>query len=273
MSCEKTSDYNFDSEKLWSTVRSSWPETIVVNQKNISGKNVNICIVLCPLYTPGSLDAAGLIKPPLKIENSRVANKFQAYIRTLDAFSGYINQYGGQSNIFTIFANKGVLFPGVPTEEESKALDYHSGLYHEALNKFTKERHVNLHWSTYSDYNIDFPEFLNLKKSLPDSLLKVTGIFPNHGTQMISNLNDYLGKNIEITKKNKHVIERVLSMNGMSYNSAFWLIAGYLAFDSNIVNIIGNNGVYVVAERFESLFGIARLTESLKNLTRIQIKA
>ena len=105
MSCEKTSDYNFDSEKLWSTVRSSWPETIVVNQKNISGKNVNICIVLCPLYPPGSLDAAGLIKPPLKIENSRVANKFQAYIRTLDAFSGYINQYGGQSNIFTIFAN------------------------------------------------------------------------------------------------------------------------------------------------------------------------
>ncbi|EKE05002.1 MAG: hypothetical protein ACD_19C00426G0024 [uncultured bacterium] len=62
-------------------------------------------------------------------------------------------------------------------------------------------------------------------------------------------------------------------MKGINYGSAFWLIAGYLAFDGIIANIINPNGLYIAAERFPGLFGIAKLTESLNKLTRVQLNA
>ena len=46
-----------------------------------------------------------------------------------------------------------------------------------------------------------------------------------------------------------------------------------MSFDHKIADIVGHNGIYVVAERLEPLFGIARFTESLRQMTRIQIKA
>ena len=59
----------------------------------------------------------------------------------------------------------------------------------------------------------------------------------------------------------------------MTANNVFWLIAGYLAFDNKIAEIVGDNGIYITSERLEPLFGIAKFTESLSNLTRIQTKA
>ena len=51
------------SELFWSTVKSSWPETSVINEKDILGKDLNVCVVVCPLYAQGDLSTAGLIKP------------------------------------------------------------------------------------------------------------------------------------------------------------------------------------------------------------------
>ena len=92
---------------------------------------------------------------------------------------------------------------------------------------------------------------------------------------MINILNSYLKlpHTIVDNKKNRKIIERILNMEGLGFNGAFWLIAGYLAFDYKISPLVGENGILLAAERFEPLFGIAKMTPSLSELTRINIKA
>ena len=130
--------------------------------------------------------------------------------------------------------------------------------------------------SKYSDHNVDFPEFVDLNDPLPNLVKnnQIVNKYPNLESKMIADLNLYMGLNISYSKRNRHLIDRIINMDQVgSYSAAFWLIAGYLAFDPKIADIAGENGIYMVAERLEPLFGIARFTESLKNMTRVQIKA
>jgi hypothetical protein len=87
--------------------------------------------------------------------------------------------------------------------------------------------------------------------------------------------NKYLDLPVTVidNKKSRKVIDRVMTMNGINFSSAFWLIGGYLAFDHKMQNLIGRNGIYLASERFDPLFYISKLTPSLDELTRIQIRA
>ena len=200
------------SELFWSTVKSSWPETSVINEKDILGKDLNVCVVVCPLYAQGDLSTAGLIKPPLQIEDSRVANKFKAYNEVLQNMNGSLTTFGGNVNLHAIFANRGVLFPGLPSDEDQRTLEYHEELYSVAYHKFAQVNHMNLHWSTYNDHNVNFPQFVDL--SHPQSLSVLTELdYVNKETELIAHLNAYFNSDISTSKKNRHIVERVLSMS------------------------------------------------------------
>ena len=64
-----------------------------------------------------------------------------------------------------------------------------------------------------------------------------------------------------------------MDIDGVGFTGAFWIIAGYLPFDNMIVDLIPDNGVYLAAEKAQSLFGVANLTEDLKLIPRIEIEA
>lgn len=55
--------------------------------------------------------------------------------------------------------------------------------------------------------------------------------------------------------------------------TTFWMVAGYLAFDYQIPEILGQGGLYISAERFGPIFKIARLTPALNEMARIEVKA
>ncbi len=264
-----------DSEKIWSGVEKSWPETVVVNKKEIlPGSVIDACFVLCPLYAPGSLEESKLISPPAKIDDSRVSNKIKAYLDVSTALNRLVKGSLSSLSLNVVFANKGVLFGGEPTKNDHDLLFYHENLYKDLFIMFGSEKGIAVSFSNYDDWNVNFPRFVNPKSDIlelglvPDDLKK-------EESKMIWQLNKYLNlpEPVEDSKKNRHVIERVLGMQGLGHRGALWLIAGYLAFDPNISKITKENGIYLVSERLEPLFGIAKLTKSLKDLTRIQIKA
>ena len=262
------------SEIFWSQVEKAWPETTVANKKEIPwGEKTEVCIVLCPLYSPGVLEESTLVQPPASIEDSRVANKVNAYTTMIHAINGYISGLGGETHLNIVFANKGVLFAGKPSTEQNKALSHHKEVYINFFYSFCKNNKIGMEFSDYNDWKVDFPTFVDPNASIPQELILLKGIKDLPESKMLAQLNQYFGLQIEDSKKNRHAIERILNMESLGYNATFWLIAGYLAFDNKISDIIGPKGIYIAAERFEPLFGIARLTKSLKESARIQLKA
>lgn len=258
-------------ERIWSVIEKSWPETSVVNKQDELGKEIRAAVVLCPLYAPGDLTSAGLIKPPLKIDDSRVAGKVRAYRQSLTAMADFAQTTGRKLQLSVVLADRGVLFSGEPTKSDKRALDYHYQLYCQVWGDFSKRQGVGVTTSKYSEKNVCFPDFLDLRASLPVSK-RSEGV--SRESEVISYLNQYFGTTILETKKNRHVVERILGIRGInSTTEAFWLIAGYLAFDPQIPKLVGPEGIYVVAERLEPLFGISRFTEALNQLTRVQLKA
>ena len=264
------------SKVYWASVEKSWPEISVVNKKDVFGESANVCVVLSPLYAQGDLRSAGLIKPPFGISESRVAGKILAYKKVLESMSESIRQTGYEMNLLAVLADKGVLFHGKPGKEEDGALEYHCQLYNDELSALAKTKGFNFTLQSYSGLGVKFPTFVDLSAPIPSELVGLADGLNSKSApeyEMITLLNEYFNLSIAPSKKNRHVVERVLSMNGMDFNGAFWLIAGYLAFDAKIPEIAGANGIYLVAERLEPMFGISRFTEKLKNMTRIQLKA
>lgn len=274
MSIEYENKQKVHSEIFWSQVGKAWPETTVANKKEMSwGEKTEVCIVLCPLYSPGVLGESTLMQPPANIEGSRVANKVNAYTTMIHAINGYISAFGGEMHLNVIFANKGVLFSGEPSSEQNDTLVNHKQVYLDFFYNFCRDNHISMEFSDYNDWKVNFPTFVDPNTSIPQELISLRGVKDLPESKMLAQLNQYFGFQAEDSKKNRHAIERILNMEGLGYNAAFWLIAGYLAFDNKISDIIGPNGIYIAAERFEPLFGIARLTKSLKELIRIQLKA
>lgn len=264
-----------NSDKIWSDVERSWPETVVVNKKEIlPGSVVEACMVLCPLYSQGSLKESKLIMPPLQIVDSRVAGKIKAYLETTSVLNKTVQGESSHLKLNVVFSNMGVILGSDPSQADIDLLSYHENLYKELFNKFSSKTGIPTILTNYDDWGVVFPRFVNLKSKVPD-VGEVPEDLKKEESKMIWQLNSYINPAVPIedTKKNRHVIERVLGTQGMDYDAVFWLIAGYLAFDPNISRITKENGIYLVSERLEPLFGIARLTKALKDLTRIQIKA
>jgi len=255
-------------------VTSAWSDIQISGGKHgIDPRDINICVVYCPLYAQGSLRESKLLNTPAGISDSRVVNKNFAYSKVIASLSEYSKKISGGLKLFAVFANKGVLLAGEPSEKDLIALDYHDTLYKTATLSMCKQLGIEYSFSNYENLDVDFPVFVDPSAPLPKEI-EVPGNAKAESI-MINILNSYLKlpHTIVDNKKNRKIIERILNMEGLGFNGAFWLIAGYLAFDYKISPLVGENGILLAAERFEPLFGIAKMTPSLSELTRINIKA
>ena len=263
----------FSSHNLWEAVKAATSEVLVLHERELKGPKVNVCLVYCPLYAPGELSDSKIILPPGGIEDSRVAGKFKAYLPAISSMHKYLKCFGGEVNLTSVFANKGVILSEEPDGTHNEALIYHKHLYREATLKLSDTLNMPVTFYDYDDLGVDFPKFYNPKEALLPEDIRI-----NHDlreeSQMIEVLNQYLGFPEPITdnKTNRKVVKNILQMKDTSFEAAFWLIAGYLAFDPKISKIIGVDGVYMVSERADSLFWISKLTPKLDTLTRVQIK-
>lgn len=262
----------FETAEMWRRVERSWEGTVVVNHdKTLSPNDLNIIVVLCPLYKPGTLRSAGLIEYPAVIDDSRVAGKVKGYLAVVEAIAKYVNEYGGKANLKAVLANKGVLLGGRPvTEADQVALSYHAQLYRETLGNFCDKHNMNFVWSDYEEMGVSGDTFTDPEAALPTN--SFTNYDPNP-VELIQLLNSTMNLPSEVPS-NKVTRKRAKEvMKVMGAAAAYWLISGYLTFDHRIPSLVGDNGVYLSAERMASLWGTADMTESLKLIPRVQIPA
>lgn len=256
----------FNTKALWQALESSWPSNIkIVNGVTNLEPDITALIVLCPLYAPGDLAKSQLIYPPYGIYDSRVHTKFNAYFDVLGNMAKYLNSVGGSLTLKAVFANKGVLIKN-PIPEDYQALVWHSELLSTATANFCQKMGISHEYYTQSDFGIDFPTFVGMEES-------VGGIGQGGPIELIDILNKLVCVSVVNNRDNRHRVKRVMEIDGVGFTGAFWIIAGYLAFDTMISELISPNGIYLSAEKAHSLFGVAHLTESLKTIPRIEIEA
>lgn len=270
---KETEKTYFSSHGFWEAVKTASPGALVLHEKEFAQPNLNVCVVYCPLYAHGELSDSKIIYPPSGILDSRVAGKFMAYLPAITSMQNYLKDFGGGISLSAVFANKGVILSEEPKQEHKEALAYHKKLYDTATLKLCDALNMPATCYDYTDLGVNFPEFYNPQKtSLPENV-KIDQVLQPE-PQMISILNQYFkfAVPIENNKTNRKVIKSILQFKDTTFEAAFWLIAGYLAFDPKIPKLIGNDGVYMVSERADSLFWISKLTPDLDKLTRVQIK-
>lgn len=270
---KETENTYFNSHCLWETVIVASPEALVLHEKDLTTPKVNVCVVYCPLYAYGELSDSKIIFPPSGISDSRVVGKFKAYLPVISSMQKCLKDFGRGINLTAVFANKGVILAEEPQQKHKEAIAYHKQLYNEATFKLSDALDIPVTFYDYDDLGVNFPRFYNPQETqLPENVNIEQILKPE--SQMISVLNQYFGFTIPIedNKTNRKVVKSILQLKDTTFEAAFWLIAGYLAFDFKIPKLVGENGVYLVSERADSLFWISKLTPSLDKLTRVQIK-
>jgi len=263
-------------EGLSKAVGLVWPESqIIQGDYSLEINPLSGAVVFCPLYGQGPLENSRLINSPLKFSDSRVYQKNLAYSRVISGVSQYIASLGGEVVLKAVFADRGVLLGKNPDNEDLDALNYHKRLYGDFIVDLCVKNGIRSHnLQSYEDLSVEFPKFVDPRLQIPQD--DEAGLMVEKtSSKIIGMLNKHLGLPFEIldNKRSRKVIERVMGMNGIDFNAAFWLIGGYLAFDYKIASMIGKNGLYLASERFDPLFYISKLTPSLDGLTRVQIKA
>lgn len=279
----KPSEHNFNAEVFWNNVALSVPGISIANKENLQGNNIQVLFTFCPLYQQGALQNSELLASPSGITESRVAGKWDALQKVVSTMQTAIGNTG-VLEVTVVFANRGVLLNHMPTEADEEALTYHEELYRQAVTQFFSGKGVAAKFLTYNstETRVHFPKFVNPNDDIPNlSRFEDTArrniLDADDPNTMIELLNHYMkGFGLEsaipvVNKKVRQTLKDLIKAFGSK--TAFWLVAGYLAFDGKISELVGENGVYMATERFAPLFKIARLTPSLYNMTRVEIPA
>lgn len=254
---------------LFEAASKAWPKSVVVAGEVAPEVNPKVCVVLCPLYTPGPLEESNLLASPFGISDSRVVNKIHAYSNVLEALQSSIGEWGGKLDLKIAFANKGVL--GNHNESEVEQLVYHEEVYRKWFANLNQKLNIDINFFNYNDLGINFPTFIDMDR-LPENLSIPT---KDGEKYMLESFNQLLvlASVVPTNKDARKVVKNIVGGEGFNFVSAFWVIAGYLAFDWKIHQLIGDGGIYIMAERFDPLFWIYKLTPSLKRVNKILLKA
>ncbi len=270
----ETTRTEYANQDLWSLMESSWPGAVVKNKENFKfGPVSNVCIVLCPLYKKGDIKRTDILDVGESLEESRVFGKTKAYEAALRALSFSLQKTSSSLRVNFVIANKGVLLERNPVAEDYEKLKYHNELYTRLIDEWAQIMGFEYILTDYFERGIDFPEFVRVTQKIPKNTEHSEDINKNEPFLLIEYLNRYL-KPVELIQNNgnnRHVAKSLIKAFGL--NAAFWLTAGYLVFDHKIPEIIGENGIYIVSERFDPLYSIVKFTPNLEKLTRIQLKA
>ncbi|MFH1792575.1 MAG: hypothetical protein ABH819_02910 [Patescibacteria group bacterium] len=254
------------TQKIWDAVNLVWPNSLIKNPRDKIIKNPKVCIVYCPLYAKSELDNSKLIEPFQPLEESRVYNKLLVYKSVIEAVESSIKKEGGSMNLLAIFANKGVL---LGENQNVKKADNILLAHGELLKRYTKIINVNSVFIDYEQLQVKFPKFVNFKDSLPVTIKSEEDVKLTSKLIQMFNSEICINEKIIDNKKNRKLLNNFIKMYGLE--GTYWLIGGYLAFDYMIHDLVGDDGIYIAAERMGILFGISRLTPSLEKVTRIQL--
>ena len=259
----------YHPDYLWRAVSKVWPESAVVPGLKMPDVNAKACFVLCPLYSPGSLEESHLIVPPATITDSRVSRKVEAYEAVVSALHSKLKSLGGGLDLTVVFANKGVLGDHDYTEEWK--LGYHKELYQSRFEKLSSDIGLQVKFYDYNELGVEFPVFVG-NKPLPEGMVvpdqEVERTMLGYFDQLLK-----LSFALNVNKDSRKVVKNIIGGENMGFEAAFWVIAGYLAFDWRIHELIGDAGIYIMAERFDPLFWIYKLTPGLKRVNKVLLKA
>lgn len=271
-------------QEIWNAVQTSGVEVNIVHGEKLGQANVvHALFTFCPLYDKSSLAESGLISSPAQISDSRVANKWEADKKVVGSLSTALKQQGRNLAVTIILADKGVMLNHDSTKADQDALDYHAQVYQKALGEFCEENGIAVRFMRYQDEALDvhFPTFVNPNAEIPyiqrpegfDRRGVADATEPQTMADLLKEYMQSLGVDAlpVINKKVRETLKELIKAFGA--NTTFWMVAGYLAFDYKIPTLLGEGGVYLSTERFSPIFRVARLTPSLNEMARIEIKA
>lgn len=264
-----------DTITLWKNVQDVWPTGLrVINPRQKFDPTTHALFTFCPLYTADkSLAETTLMTSNASIENSRVANKWKALQVVLNVMAENLHASSRDLDITVIFANKGVLLNGEPSLVDEDALSEHEMLYKQAVSEFCTVQNVGYSFYNYDQLGVNFPRFVNPNSSIvdyeEDTKMETEREIIFQINKLLQNLS--VTNQIKDNKDSRRVLKDLI--NSFGFANTFWIVAGYLPFDFMIPNIVGPDGIYLSVERFGALHRIAKLTQELKGLTRIEIDA
>lgn len=241
----------------------------VSNKPSLVSDKVKVLMALCPLYAQGTLRDSRLLQNPKSIEESRVGGKWTVYSEIISRMSESLLALGVDLELKIVFADTGILLGHEPTKDDTNAVNSHNYLYMEEVSKLLNPKGIPYTYTSHSELGVTVPRFFNTQEKTP-----IRGTITQEG--MIEKVNSYLksigseGK-IKQTNDSRRVVFNFMNMNSLGLDMAFWLMAGYVGFDYKIPQIAGNDGIYMQSERFGQLLQLAKLTEELKSMARINI--
>lgn len=224
------------------------------------------------MYAQGPLENSSLISYPQTILDSRVRIKWDVTadaIRALDLF--FRSRYGKGIDLTIVFANKAVLLGHEPSDSDEESLAYHDELYRHMVSQFSDEAELPVTYTTFDELGVMVPTFTPTGLPVPTNRRLVDT------NEFINALNDYVAHHnlpqeaSVIPNKDSRGVVRDL-LKGDDPLTIFWLTLGYEAFDFMIPKIVGPNGLYLSVERSDKLFRIAKLTETVRKMPRLEIK-
>ncbi len=238
-------------------------------------------VVLCPLYETGSLEGSRLIYDLSSIERSRVKNKLPAYKAVLGSLADYFNSIGIDLKVKFAFADKGILLSHDPGEKEHAALYAHSSFYRTEVERFANSKKVGYEYLTFSDLDLKFPRFSDTRLGIPEDIaikLEINRASSLDEHTAIACINEYLKSIqahtvIESGKLEIGTVRQLTSIKDFPHEMLFGFIANYIALQEKIPDHVGEDGIFIQAERFNPLLKVPNLVEGLKALTRIDILA
>lgn len=263
------------NEGLWDAVKGSHSPMRVLNQEQAGNENLSALVTFCPLYQPGDLATSQLMAAPAKIGESRVAGKWQALQSVLGAMASYQHKTGKELSVTAVFANRGVLLGTEPTAADVERLAHHGEVYQKAISAFCADSGVACDFTDYEELDVPISQFVNPGEAIPDSDSATSFQIGSPG-YVLDALNSYAKKlNLPTQLTQNRDTRRKIGDLTKSFGpeTAFWLTAGYLAFDYKIPELVGEGGVYLGTERFAPIFRIATLTPGLRSMARVEISA
>lgn len=260
--------------------QNSWHDRVaVVNSDRLPiGSLVEFFFPVCPLYSQNSLEESELLHDPESVFESRVGNKWKGLRAVITGTAEYLQQKGVAVHLRAVLADKGVLLSRSPEEKDFEALEKHGEFYARLLDDFGSKIGVTSSFGTFESCGVRFPTFVNPQMKIPgfdysvareSSANMMAGLLIDSMNGFLSE-NEYLG-GIVNNKRRRRMIAKMV--NSFGIESTFWIVTGYLAFDPMIPEVMHQDGVYLVTERFDPLFGIANCTPELSKIARINIKA
>jgi hypothetical protein len=241
------------------------------------GNNLNLVIILCPLFERGVLEKSSLISGKnISIRNSRVNSKWEESIRWISLLSINCQEKDVKLHIDFVFADN-----GTPMNSFKKCdlgiLKSHELVWRDEVKQVEKKYGINSDFYKFSEITPEVPRFVDINKS---SFLEINPIVDglNLRVDFINKVNQQLNvwfeessdhPNVRVNRKNKKRVSRLLSV--FDLDTAFVLCTTYLGKRFRLPDKF-SSAVFVWLERMEVLLTVDDMLDEFKNVQKVMVK-